>query len=265
MEKWKGKWALVSGASSGIGWALAEQLAARGVNLILTARRADRLIQLADEVTKRHTVQAQVFPADLTKPEAPDEIYRFVREKGVAIEVLVNNAGFGAYGEFRTVDSRRLLNMVQVNVAAVVHMTHLFLPEMIERRTGYVLIVASTAAFQPVPYISTYAATKGFDLLFAEGLAEEARRYGVSVCALCPGPTVSEFNQVAGQPRHMGARFETSEKVARVGLQALAEGKPRVISGALNWLSVEAQRIAPRKLVTRAAARMFMPERTPGN
>jgi len=265
MEKWRGKWALVTGASSGIGWALAEELAARGANLILTARRADRLNQLADELTKRHTVQTQIFPADLTKPEAPNEIFSFVRGKGVAVEVLINNAGFGAYGEFRRVDSRRLLNMVQVNVAAVVHMTHLFLPAMVERGSGYILIVASTAAFQPVPYISAYAATKGFDLLFAEGLAEEARRYGVSVCALCPGPTVSEFNQVAGQPRHMGARFETSEKVAKVGLQALAEGKPRVISGVLNWLTVEAQRIAPRKLVTRAAARMFMPERTAGN
>lgn len=265
MEKWRGKWALVTGASSGIGWALAGELAACGANLILTARRADRLTELASELAKRHTIQTQVFPADLTKPETPNDIFRFVREKGLSVEVLVNNAGFGAYGEFRRVDSRRLLEMVQVNVAAVVHMSHLFLPGMVERRSGYILIVASTAAFQPVPYISTYAATKGFDLLFAEGLAEEARRYGVSVCALCPGPTVSEFNQVAGQPRHMRVRFETSEKVARVGLQALAQGKPRVISGTLNWLTVEAQRIAPRKLVTRAAARMFMPERAPEN
>ena len=111
--------------------------------------------------------------------------------------MLINNAGFGAYGEFHKVEAQRLLDMVQVNVASVVHLTHLFLPAMVERRSGYVLIVASTAAFQPVPYISTYAATKGFDLLFAEGLAEEARRYGVRVCALCPGSTVSEFHEVA--------------------------------------------------------------------
>jgi uncharacterized protein len=258
MEHWKGKWALVTGASSGIGWALAEQLAAKGANLLLTARRVDRLKQLADGVTTRYKVQTQIFAADLARPQAPGEIFRFVEQKRLPIELLINNAGFGAYGEFHKVEAQRLLDMVQVNVAAVVHLTHLFLPAMVDRRSGYVLIVASTAAFQPVPYISTYAATKGFDLLFTEGIAEEVRQYGVHVCALCPGPTASEFNEVAGQPKLSGPR-ESNEKVARVGLEALAAGKSRVISGAHNWLSVEAQRLAPRRLVTRVAARMFMP------
>jgi short-subunit dehydrogenase len=258
MEKWRGKWALVTGASSGIGWAIAEQLAAQGANLVLTARRADRLAKLAEGVTARHKVQAQIFAADLARPEAPSQILRFTEQQRLSVEILINNAGFGAYGEFRKVEAKRFLDMVQVNVAAVVHLTHLFLPPMVERRSGYIMIVASTAAFQPVPYISAYAATKGFDLLFAEGLAEEVRRYGVNVCALCPGSTASEFNEVAGQPRMPGAQ-ESNEKVARVGLKALAEGKPRVISGARNWLSVEAQRIAPRRLVTKVAARMFMP------
>jgi short-subunit dehydrogenase len=260
MEMWRGKWALVTGASSGIGWALAQQLASHGANLILTARRADRLARLASEVAERHQVQAEIYKADLTDAQAPTEIFQFVQQKGLALEILINNAGFGAYGEFHTIPPQRLLEMVQVNVAAPVHLTRLFLPQMIERRSGYVLIVASTAAFQPVPYISTYAATKGFDLLFAEGIAEEARRYGVHVCALCPGSTVSEFHEVAGQPLHMAGPQESNEKVARVGLQALADGKPRVISGTRNWLSVEAQRIAPRRLVTRVAARMFMPQ-----
>ena len=265
MKNWRGKWALVTGASSGVGRALAEQLAALGVNLVLTARRADKLTQLANDVSRLYNVQAQVFPADLAKPQAVSAIYRFVTEKNVSVEVLVNNAGFGAYGEFRKVDSQRFVDMVQVNVAAVVQLTHLFLPAMIERRSGCILIVASTAAFQPVPYISTYAATKGFDLLFAEGIAEEVRRYGVTVCALCPGPTVSEFAIVAGLPRRTGVRYESSDKVARVGLEALAQGKPRVISGTLNWLAVEAQRLAPRRLVTRAAARMFMPQQEATN
>lgn len=260
MEKWRGKWALVTGASSGIGWALAEQLAAQGANLVLTARRADRLAQLANHVAIRHRVQAEIFAGDLAQPQTPVEILRFTGEKRLAIEILINNAGFGAYGEFRRTNSQRLLDMVQVNVASVVHLTHLFLPPMVERRLGYIMIVASTAAFQPVPYITTYAATKGFDLLFAEGLAEEVRRYGVNVCALCPGSTVSEFHEVAGQPLHMAGAQEPNEKVARVGLQALAEGKPRVISGTRNWLSVEAQRLAPRRLVTKVAARMFMPQ-----
>jgi uncharacterized protein len=259
MEKWRGKWALITGASSGIGWALAEQLAAQGVNLVLTSRRAGRLEELAKILVSRHNVQTQIFPADLSRPETPGEILRFTEQNRLPIELLINNAGFGAYGEFRKVEAQRFLDMVQVNVASVVHLTHLFLPAMVERRSGYILIVASTAAFQPVPYISTYAATKGFDLLFAEGLAEEVRRYGVRVCALCPGSTVSEFNVVAGQPPRMAGPQEPNEKVARVGLHALAEGKPRIISGARNWLSVEAQRLAPRRLVTRVAARMFMP------
>jgi len=260
VEDWRGKWALVTGGSSGIGWAFAEQLAARGANLVLTARRADRLAQLADDVTSRYKVQARIFAADLARPQAPAEIFRFTEQKRIPIELLINNAGFGAYGEFRKVEAARLLDMVQVNVASVVHLTHLFLPAMVERRSGYVLIVASTAAFQPVPYISTYAATKGFDLLFAEGIAEEVRRYGVRVCALCPGSTVSEFHEVAGQPLHIAGPQEPNEKVARVGLRALAGGKPRVISGTRNWLTVEAQRLAPRRLVTRVAARMFMPQ-----
>jgi len=260
MEEWRGKSALVTGASSGIGWALAEQLAFHGANLVLTGRRADRLAQLADDVSSRHKVQAQTFAADLGRSQAPAEIFRFTEQKRIPITLLINNAGFGSYGEFRKIEAPRLLNMVQVNVASVVHLTHLFLPPMVERRSGYIMIVASTAAFQPVPYISTYAATKGFDLLFAEGIAEEVRRYGVRVCALCPGSTVSEFHDVAGQPLHMAGPQEPNEKVARVGLQALAEGKPRVISGTRNWLSVEAQRLAPRRLVTRVAARMFMPQ-----
>jgi uncharacterized protein len=149
--------------------------------------------------------------------------------------------------------------MVQVNVASVVHLTHLFLPAMVERRSGSILILASTAAFQPVPYLSTYAATKGFDLLFAEGLAEEVRQYGVHVCALCPGSTVSEFHEVAGAS-HVAGPQEPNEKVARVGLEALAAGKALVISGTRNLLSMEAQRLVPRRLVTRIVARMFRPQ-----
>jgi short-subunit dehydrogenase len=259
MEKWRGKWALVTGASAGIGAEIARQLAASGANLILTARRAERLSQLAKELAGRHQVQTEVCAADLTKPQAPGELFRFTQDKALLVEVLINNAGFGAYGEFHKVDAQRLLDMVAVNVGAVVHLTHLFLAPMIERRSGYIMIVASTAAFQPVPYISTYAATKGFDLLLAEGLAEEARPYGVHVCGLCPGSTVSEFHRVAGQPERTAGRQQATEEVARIGLEALAAGKPRVIAGTRNWLSVEAQRLAPRRLVTRVAASMFRP------
>jgi uncharacterized protein len=259
MAEWRGKWALVTGASAGIGRHLATQLAADGANLVLTARRDDRLAQLAAELAEHYGVQVETFPADLSRPRTPDEIFLFTQQKGLFVEVLINNAGFGAYGPFYELPCQRQLDMVQVNIGSVVHLTHLFLPAMVERRSGYVMIVSSVAAFQPVPYISTYAATKAFDLLFAEGIAEEVRRHGVRVSALCPGSTASEFLQVAGQPERMAGSQETAEKVARVGLEALAKGRPEVISGFRNWIQVEAQRLAPRRLVTRVAAGLFEP------
>jgi uncharacterized protein len=259
MDPWRGKWALVTGASAGIGREIATQLAAGGANLLLTARRAERLEQLAYELTTQYRVAVEVFPVDLARPEGPSDIFRFAQQKGVPIEVLINNAGFGKYGEFWRTDPQQLLNMVQVNVASVVHLTHLFLPPMVERRSGYVMVVASTAAFQPVPYLTTYAATKGFDMLFAEGLAEELRPHGVRVCCLCPGSTESEFHEVAGQPMRTSRRQESAEKVTRVGLEALAAGRPRVISGRQNWVGAEVQRLLPRRWVTRIVARMFAP------
>jgi short-subunit dehydrogenase len=230
MNKWQGKWALITGASAGIGMALARELAAGGTNLVLTARRRDRLTGLAGELSAKHNIRTLVCVADLAQPLGPQQIFSFTQEKNIAVDLLVNNAGFGAYGEFHKVQLDRLVEMTQVNVTAVVHTTHLFLPGMIARGSGDILIVASTAAFQPVPYISTYAATKVFDLFFAEGLAEEVRQYGIHVCALCPGSTETEFFQVAGQRNHAGRTTETAEKVAHVGLTALSAGKTSVIS-----------------------------------
>jgi uncharacterized protein len=257
---WRGQWALVTGASAGIGWALAEQLADGGAHLVLTARRTERLDQLAVELRAKHGISVETIAADLEDARGPEHIHAFTTEKGIAVDVLVNNAGFGAYGEFQTSNLERHLAMVQVNCAAVVHLTRLFLPAMIERRRGAILVLASTASYQAVPYMSTYAATKAFDLLFAEGLAEEVRRYGVRVCALCPGSTESEFVRVAVSPGPFGVRIQTAEQVARVGLQALAEGRHSVISGLINRMSVELQRLAPRRLVTGAAERIFRPK-----
>src|SRR5262249_34671912 len=161
---------------------------------------------------------------------------------------------FGQYGALPQVDTRRLLDMVQVNCSAVVHLTRLYLPGMVQRKRGGVLILASTASFQAVPYISTYAATKAFDLLFAEGLAEEMKPYGIRVCALCPGSTESEFHALAGQQRFTAKNMETAEEVARTGLRALAARKSYVISGLGNYLGAQSQRMVPRRLVTRIAA-----------
>ena len=258
--EWRDRWALVTGASAGIGKALAEELASGGTHLLLTARRGDRLLELAKQLRSKHKISAEIFEADLSKPSAPEEIFQFTKEKGIAVDVLINNAGFGQYGELPSVEPQRLLDMVQVNCGAVLHLTRLFLPEMVARRRGDVLIVASTVAFQAVPYISTYAATKVFDLFLAEGLAEEMKPYGVRVCALCPGTTTSECHDVTGHPSHARRRSETAEKVARTGLRALASGKSCVISGLGNYLGAQSQRFVPRRVVTRIAANMLRPK-----
>jgi short-subunit dehydrogenase len=260
--KWKNKWALVTGASAGIGKSLAEELAAVGANLVLTARRLERLRVLANTLSGKHGIQTEVFPADLSDPAAPDKILNFTRGKNLHIDLLVNNAGFGNYGEFASASLPRQLEMVQVNCAAVVNLTHLFLPAMIQKKAGDILILASTASFQAVPYISVYAATKAFDLSFAEGLAEELKPCNIHVCALCPGSTESEFHEVANQANLPASnrRRETSEKVAKTGLRALAAGKSYVISGTGNYLGAHFQRLVPRRLVTSIAAKMFRPK-----
>ena len=259
---WKGKWALVTGASAGIGRALAQELAQGGMNLVLTARRQDRLEALASELTAKYRIQTESFVADLAQPLAPEAIFQFTQQKGLRISLLINNAGFGQYGELHTTRMDRLVEMVQVNCTAVLQLTRLYLPEMVARRSGDILIVASTAAFQAVPYISTYAATKAFDLYVAEGLAEEMQPYGVRVCALCPGTTTSEFHERAGHPAHSKGREQSAETVARNGLEALAAGKSYVISGLGNYLGAHGERLVPRRVVTRIAAKMFRPAKS---
>lgn len=256
---WPNRWALITGASSGIGSALAHELAEGQANLVLTARREDRLEKLAAEIREKYRVEVRTFAADLEDSEGPRRIRSFTEENGLTIEVLVNNAGFGAYGEQYTSAVDRQLAMVQVNCSAVVHLTQLYLPAMVARRRGAILILASTAAFQPVAYLNTYAATKAFDLLFAEGLAEEVERFGVKVCALCPGPTQSEFSQVAGTPRRAVSKVQTAKEVARIGLRALAEGKHCVLTSFANNMQVELQRLVPRRFVAKMAAKIFRP------
>jgi len=260
MENWREKWALITGASAGIGVAFAEELASGGTKLVLTARRKDRLDELARRLTATYKINTEVFPADLANANAPERIFAFTKEKAIEIDLLINNAGFGQYGEFHSVEEQRLLDMVQVNCSAVVHLTRLYLPEMVARRRGDILILASTASFQAVPYISTYAATKAFDLVFAEGLAEEMKPYGIRVCALCPGSTESEFHTVAGQEKFKH-NAETAEKVAHTGLKALAAGKSYVISGLGNYLGAHGERLVPRRFVTKVAAGMFKPKK----
>jgi uncharacterized protein len=254
-ETWKGEWAVVTGASSGIGQAIAKELADNGVKLVLTARRTERLEAFAATLG----VACEIFAADLERPAAPREILEFTEAKGISPALLVNNAGFGIFGEFREMDLDRQLAMIQVNCSAVVAMTSLFLPGMIGRKKGDILIVASTAAFQAVPYQTAYAATKAFDLIFAEGIAEEVKRFGVRVCAVCPGQTKSEFHQIANEPIPKGMEVQSAREVARIGLAALAAGKHHVVCGLGNRIGMEIQRIVPRRVVTAVSERLFRP------
>jgi hypothetical protein len=259
IKKWAGKWALITGASAGIGVELARQLAAAGANLVLTARRIDRLQSLAQEFSSNSGVKVEVCSADLSQPDAPDKIHAFTSSRRISIELLVNNAGFGTFGYIHKIPADRAAEMIQVNCTAVVALTQLFVPEMVARQSGDVLIVSSVAAFQAVPFNSAYAATKAFDLIFSEGIAEELRPFGVHVCALCPGSTTTEFQSVAEQPDRVFRSAETAEKVARVGLEGMARGETCVISGGKNWLMVESERIAPRRFVAKMAGKMMRP------
>src|SRR3984885_6260790 len=187
-KTWQGKWAVVTGASAGIGEAIAVELAEAGVNVVLTARRRERLDALAERLRTQYSIRAQVIEADLTRPQAPQEIFDATEGAGRVVDLLINNAGFGEYGEFLRSSLEMQVNMVQVNCAAVVHLTRLWIPAMVDRRWGAVLIVAPPASSQPVPYLATYGATKAFDRMLAQALAEEVQRYGIRVSARCPGP-----------------------------------------------------------------------------
>ena len=256
----QGKWALVTGASAGIGEALAVELAAAGAHVVLTARRVDRLQTLAARLESEYRIQTRVVPADLAEPSAPQQLYHATEGQGLAIDILVNNAGFGYYGEFVTGDVTWQRTMVDVNCAVVVHLTHLFLSRMVERRRGDIMIVASTASYQPVAYMATYAATKVFDRFFAEALAEEVKRHGIRVSALCPGPTESEFGQVAGSPSGMGREVQKADVVARRGLEGMVRGKHWVLPSFSHRATVFVQRFLPRRTVTGGVERLFRPE-----
>lgn len=261
-----GKWALVTGASAGLGEHLALDLAASGTHLVLTARRVDRLESLADRIRAEYSVEAHVVPADLSLPEAPQQLYDATEAVGTPIDILINNAGFGYLGPFHDGTSEWDRKMVDVNCAAVVHLTHLFLPRMIERRRGYIMMLASAASFQPIPYMSTYAATKAFDRFLGEALDAEVRQYGIRVSSLCPGPTESEFGQVAGLNSSAFRRAVRAEPVVRRGLLDLAGGKPTSYPPGSGAALVALQRILPRALVTRLlerGLRRAIPERNP--
>ena len=245
--------ALITGASAGIGAELARVFAEHGHDLILVARRQDALEALAGQVEGKYGIRATVLPADLSDPAAPAELYEAVRGANLQVDILVNNAGFGLAGEFAETELGRELEMIQVNVAALTHLTKLFLGPMMQRHSGGILNVASVAALFPGPLRSVYYATKAYVLSFSEALAEELRDSGVRVTALCPGPTSTEFHSVSGgAPERFGSRgVADAHSVARFGYAALQDGERVAIPGIQNKVAVQARRLAPRGLVTR--------------
>ncbi len=266
VRSFRGKWALVTGASSGIGAALARELARQGAKLILTARRRERLEALASELAAQGS-EVRVISADLARPEDRQAVYDQTAGSGLEVEILVNNAGLGQYGEFATLDLGQELDQVRVNCEAVVHLTRLFVPDLVKRRRGWIMVLSSVASFQPIPYLTTYAATKGFDRFFALGLAEELAPFGIKVSALCPGPTESEFFAVAKVHRDLGAgamsgrRRQPAEEVARLGLEALARGKRIKIPYFAGELTALAVRLLPVGLITFAIAKAMKPKK----
>jgi uncharacterized protein len=256
----RNRWALVTGASAGIGTAVARELASRGVNLILTARRRERLEALTAELSAKG-IETRIVTADLNDPAAPQQIYDATEGAGLAVDILINNAGFGQYGAFEAGNIERELGMVRVNCEAVVHIARLFVPRMIERRRGWMLVVASTASFQPIPYCTTYAATKAFDRFFALALAEEVERYNVKVTALCPGPTETEFFDVAGGSgvlRKFGV--QAADEVARKGVDALVRGKRTIVPNRKGAFTAFLVRFVPTGTVTRTLEKALRPK-----
>jgi short-subunit dehydrogenase len=253
--------ALVTGASSGIGAAYARALRARGERVVLVARRADRLQSLASELGGEP--HALALPLDLAGPGAAESLLRSMESRGIAVDCLVSCAGLGHTALFDTQRPEAIRAMLDVNVRALVELTRVFLPGMKGRARGRIVNVASNAAFQPVPYLTVYAATKSFALSFTEGLAEELRGTGVRVQALCPGITSTEFLDVAEtHPGMLVTRMPmmTPEAVVRASLEGLEHGKVRVVAGWRNRaLGFVVQRIAPRSLARRVAGELYRP------
>ncbi|MBV9837270.1 MAG: SDR family oxidoreductase [Solirubrobacterales bacterium] len=251
--------ALVTGASSGIGEAFARELAGRGADLVLAARSADKLQALAKELGGRCGVSVEVVVVDLSEPRAGTGLAAELSSRGLEIDVLINNAGFGLFGPLHETEPERIAEEVQLNVAALTELTCALLPGMRARDRGAIVNVASTAAFQPVPYMSVYGATKAYVLSFTEALWAETRGTGVRVTALCPGATETAFFEVASEHASIGRRMP-ADRVVKAAFRALERGRSTVIPGLGNRMLASTPRVATRQTVARLAERTMRPK-----
>ncbi len=247
------KTALITGATFGIGYELAKIFARDNFNLILVARNLEKLNQIKSELSK-HEILIHTIQKDLTSPNSPVELYNEVKQNNFQVDILINNAGFGLLGPFVELDLKSQLDMIQLNITSLVHLTHLFLPEMIHRKNGKIMNVASTAAFQPGPNMAIYYATKAFVLSFSEALNAELKGTGVSVSALCPGPTKTEFQKRARMENINLERtklipYMSAEKVARIGYTGLMKGNRVIIPGLMNKTGVILVKFFPKSII----------------
>ena len=261
LEAYTERWALVTGASSGIGAEFARVLAGNGMHLVLTARRGDRLEELAAELQQQHMVQTLVVAADLCEPGAVVSLLEQVADRDITLELLVNNAGFGFVGAFAGSDVELMLSMIRLNITALTELTYRVLPGLLEQGHGAIINVSSVTAMQPVAHMPVYAASKAFVLHFSEALWAEARDHGVTVMALCPGTTETEFFDVAGVPGWLKkSHFQTPRQVVKEALRGLEKRRSYLVTGLWNYLKSLGARIATRKTVVAQTMKFF---RTP--
>jgi len=250
------KYTLITGASSGIGEAFARRLAADGHNLFLVARSEDKLRSLCAELSAKHNVDAKYFAADLIDVDSDVAVFEETEKLGLEIEWLINNAGFGSMGDFAVLDLERELEMIELNITAVVALTHHFLGPMRTRKSGTIINVSSGASFQPIPFFATYSATKAFVTSFTEAVAEENRPFGVRILALCPGTTDTGFFEAAGIKDPIKVKgVQTSEQVVDAALKAIRGGRSKVVSGWINYLVATGVNFVPNSLITRIMAK----------
>ncbi len=260
IASFKGITALVTGASSGIGKALARELAGQGAHLILVSRNVQRLEQEAEDLKIRFGVKVDVFPADLSLPDNCQKLFEFTASNRLVVDVLVNNAGLAHYGPFEETSFEKTSAMLDLNIHALTHLTRLFLPGMLERKSGGILNVASTAGFQPIPRLNVYAATKAFVLNFSEALWAECKDLGVRVFCLCPGNTLTRFHQSAGIDRQRMFFSASALDVARFALRKfLKTSQPSGIYGFWNKMMIYTERLAPRRAVVFFTNLMYRP------